>query len=72
MKFHRYSVTVIFLAVSACAMTSRIATAVQSDSSTVKESEPKELPTLIIPHPGSAAEAYFSPDGGSLVCNAKL
>lgn len=72
MKFHRYSVAVVFLAVSAYAMTSRIATAFQSDSSTVKESEPKELPTLIIPHPGSAAEAYFSPDGGSLVCNAKL
>jgi hypothetical protein len=30
------------------------------------------LPITRIPHPGSAAEAYVSPDGQSLICNAKL
>ncbi len=30
------------------------------------------LPITRIPHPGSAAEAYVSPDGRSLICNAKL
>ncbi len=34
--------------------------------------EQAELPVLRIRHPGSAAEAYFSPDGKSLICNAKL
>lgn len=30
-----------------------------------------ELPVSRIPHLGEAAEAYFSPDGESLICNAK-
>jgi Tol biopolymer transport system component len=34
--------------------------------------EPSELPVARIPHPGEAAEAYFSPDGQSLIGNAKL
>ncbi len=37
-----------------------------------QEAAPAELPTTIIPHPGSAAEAYFSPDGQSVICNAQL
>ena len=72
MKFDGYPVAVLFLATCMWGMTSRIATAVQFESSTAEEPEPKELPVLVIPHPGSAAEAYFSPDGDSLVCNAKL
>lgn len=72
MKFKRYSVSILLLATGLLAMSCRIANTVQSEPFTAQESEPKELPTLIIPHPGSAAEAYFSPDGGSLICNAKL
>lgn len=34
--------------------------------------EERELPVQRVPHPGEAAEAYFSPDGKSLICNAKL
>jgi Tol biopolymer transport system component len=30
-----------------------------------------ELPVVKVPHIGNAAEAYFSPDGRSLICNAK-
>jgi Tol biopolymer transport system component len=62
----------LVLATGVWGTTSRMATAVQSEASTAQDSEPKELPVLVIPHPGSAAEAYFSPDGESLVCNARL
>jgi len=34
--------------------------------------EGAELPIVQIPHPGSAVEAYFSPDGKHLICNAKI
>ena len=37
-----------------------------------KGGEGVELPVARILHPGSAAEAYFSPDGRRLICNAKL
>jgi Tol biopolymer transport system component len=37
-----------------------------------QELEPTELPVARIRHPGEAAEAYFSPDGQSLIGNAKL
>lgn len=32
----------------------------------------KELPSHKIPIPGEAAEGYFSPDGKSMICNAKM
>ena len=32
----------------------------------------RELPVVKIPIPGQAAEGYFSPDGKSIICNAKL
>ncbi len=32
----------------------------------------KELPVLAIPNLDNAAEAYFSPDGKSIICNAKV
>ncbi len=32
----------------------------------------KELPIFLIPNLGKAAEAYFSPDGNSFICNAKI
>lgn len=32
----------------------------------------KKLPITRVPHQGSAAEAYFSPDGKSLICQGKL
>jgi len=31
-----------------------------------------ELPIIKIPVPGEAAEGYFSPDGKSMICNAKM
>lgn len=34
--------------------------------------EGHELPVKRIPHLGAAAESYFSPNGKSLICNAKL
>lgn len=34
--------------------------------------EGRELPVRRIPNLGPAAEPYFSPDGSSLICNAKL
>ncbi|MBL1218159.1 MAG: hypothetical protein D8M59_11770 [Planctomycetes bacterium] len=37
-----------------------------------KDEQPTELPVTLIPHPGSAAEAYFSPDGTHLICNAQV
>ena len=38
---------------------------------TVQETEEKELKVWQVPNIGQAAEAYFSPDGESLICNAK-
>ncbi|MDP6965789.1 MAG: hypothetical protein QF551_00745 [Candidatus Marinimicrobia bacterium] len=35
-------------------------------------SEGEELPVSLIPNLPSAAEAYFSPDGKSFICNAKV
>ena len=32
----------------------------------------RELPVQLVPNLGNAAESYFSPDGKSLICNAKL
>ena len=32
----------------------------------------QELPVHKIPIPGEAAEGYFSPDGKSMICNAKM
>ncbi len=32
----------------------------------------QELPITKVPIPGEAAEGYFSPDGRSMICNAKL
>jgi len=32
----------------------------------------QELPSHRIPIPGEAAEGYFSPDGNSMICNAKM
>lgn len=39
---------------------------------TAQSAESEELPVARIAHAGEAAEAYFSPDGQSLICNAKL
>ncbi len=36
------------------------------------QTEGKELPVVKIPIPGQAAEGYFSPDGKSMICNAKM
>jgi TolB protein len=57
-----------------CAQDSKqeMAPAEAQESETETYSEPSELPVARIPHPGEAAEAYFSPDGQSLICNAKL
>lgn len=72
----RHGIALIVTGVLTCILPSA------GNSQTVQESdsinppgdaaEPKELPVQRIPHPGSAAEAYFSPDGTSLICNARL
>ncbi len=38
----------------------------------VMENELKELPVRPIPNLSKAAEAYYSPDGKSIICNAKV
>jgi len=41
-------------------------------STNIKADDGTELPVKRIPHPGSGAEFYFSPDGTQLIGNAKL
>ena len=45
---------------------------VQKPSSVVARVAVQELPVHKIPIPGEAAEGYFSPDGKSMICNAKM
>ena len=45
---------------------------VQTPSGVVARVTVQELPVLKIPIAGEAAEGYFSPDGKSMICNAKM
>lgn len=56
--------------VSACA--ALVAMAPHTARLTAQGPEAQELPTRIIPNLPDAAEAYFSPDSKSVICNAKL
>ncbi len=57
----------VLCAVAGCANASK-----EKISTADENAKQSALPIARIPHPGSAAEAYFSPDGKSLICNAKL
>ncbi|MCH7940275.1 MAG: PD40 domain-containing protein [Candidatus Marinimicrobia bacterium] len=42
-----------------------------SKNETPPDASGRELPVQLVPNLGNAAESYFSPDGKSLICNAK-
>lgn len=77
-RYLQYSAGIVVATV----LVSGIACAPPSDQETTEtaeqaaevetSAEPAELPVTRIPHEGEAAEAYFSPDGQSLIANAKL
>ena len=57
-----------YLLAACCALAS---IACQSKNETSSNASGRELPVQPVPNLGNAAESYFSPDGKSLICNAK-
>jgi TolB protein len=65
-KIKLFSQTVLLIPVVLAAL---LTSGCSSDENLLKEE--KELKTWMVPNIGEAAEAYFSPDGKTLICNAK-
>ena len=57
-----------YLLAACCALA---ALACHSKNETPPDAGGRELPVQLVPNLGNAAESYFSPDGKSLICNAK-
>lgn len=63
--------TVLPLFVVVCGAVALVAQAPQAQPAPAAPAG-QELPVVKIPVPGEAAEGYFSPDGKSMICNAKM
>ncbi len=74
MNVNKTTLGVCLLAASAalCALAGCVNANREKISTAGERAMKSDFPIARIPHPGSAAEAYFSPDGKSLICNAKL
>lgn len=72
MRHHRFVVAPAWIAGGLLVSTNLSALLAQSEPTTQPQIEPTELPVTLISHPGSAAEAYYSPDGTHVICNAML
>lgn len=67
-----FGVCLLVTSAAFCALTGCMSANRDKISTTDQHATKSDFPIARIPHPGSAAEAYFSPDGKSLICNAKL